>query len=265
MFSFYILVSDEWSGIFFMILVFIALLYGTLIKQGTNLKLYSPQPLIFFFSLCVAYLIIESPLSILSHLLFSSHMVFMSIHYFIIPPLLLLGIPPTLYAYLNHINKMRWIRRLFISPIPALYSFSVLFFAYHFQMLLQTFSQYSVIHKIYIHLLFYLSINMWRPIVYPPANQMKPKKSFIYKSSLLLMPACLYFIVTGIWNGVGHLPLGQLTASLCLPTTDAIDILLPLHNKSDPLIAGILMLVIRKVSLMGTMKYGYKLQKDRIK
>ncbi|MBO0994735.1 cytochrome c oxidase assembly protein, partial [Bacillus sp. SD088] len=98
MFSMYVLVSDEWSGIFLSILVCIAILYGILIKQATNLKLSSPQPLIFFLGLCLTYLIIESPLSILSHLLFSSHMLFMSIHYFIIPPLLLLGIPPSVYV-----------------------------------------------------------------------------------------------------------------------------------------------------------------------
>lgn len=266
MFSMYVLVSDEWSGIFLFILVCIAILYSILIKQATNLKLFSPQPLIFFFGLCLAYLIIESPLSTLSHLLFSSHMLFMAVHYFIIPPLLLLGIPHSVYVYLNQIKMFSWIRYLRIQPTLALYLFSILFFIYHVQMIMQTFTQIPFIHKIYIDLLFYLSINMWYPLVYSTIRHVKQKKSFVRKSSLLLMPACLFFILIGILNETSHLPLqGQLTATLCLPTTDVIRDLLPINAKYDPLIAGILMLVIHKISLMGIMKYEHKLQKNEVK
>lgn len=259
----YVLVSDEWSVTFLSILVCIAILYGFLIKQATNLKLYSPQPLIFLLGLCLTYLIIESPLSILSHLLFSSHMFFMSIHYFIIPPLLLLGIPPSVYVYLNQFKMIGWIKHLRIQPTLALYLFSILFFTYHFQMILQTFTQFPFIHKIYMHLLFYLSVNMWYPLVYSTISHMEQKKSFVLKSSLLLMPACLFFILIGILNETSHLPLqGQLTASLCLPTTDVISDLLPINAKYDPLIAGILMLAIHKISLMGIMKYEHRLRKQ---
>ncbi len=262
MFSLYMLVSDEWSGIFFIILSFIAILYGVLIKRATNLKLCSSKPLIFYTGLFLTYLTINSPLTILSHLYFSSHMLFMSIHYFIIPPLLLLGIPLSLYKYLKQFKLIRWIKYLLIQPVPALYSFAILFFVYHFQMILQTFTQYPYIHKIYLYLLFYLSMNMWRPLVYPTINQVKQKKSFIFKSSLLLMPACLFFIFTGVLNGVGHLPLqGQLTATLCLPNSDAISYLVPINNKYDPLLAALLMLAIHKVSLMSIVKFEHRLRK----
>ncbi|WP_369293410.1 cytochrome c oxidase assembly protein, partial [Alkalihalophilus pseudofirmus] len=55
--------------------------------------MYHRQPFLFFSSLILFYLTTGSPFAALSHLTFSSHMVQMSILFFIFPPLFLLGIP----------------------------------------------------------------------------------------------------------------------------------------------------------------------------
>lgn len=65
------------------------------------------KPLFFFLALISLYAVTGSPLAAASHLAFSLHMLQMSLFYFIIPPLLLQGIPGWLY---------RRIRELFALP-----------------------------------------------------------------------------------------------------------------------------------------------------
>lgn len=110
-------------------LICIAGLYLLLYKYVMKVKIYHQQPLLFFCSLLLLYVTIGSPLASISHLSFSFHMIQMSILFFIIPPLLLLGIPKQLWL---QIRGLRWLKG--ISPFAALCAFAVLFFIYHFRL-----------------------------------------------------------------------------------------------------------------------------------
>lgn len=255
MLSMYMLVSGEWNVPFLIGLIFIACLYGGLIKRFTIIKLYHRQPILFLLGLMLVYLTMGSPLSTISHLSFSFHMFFMSIHYFIIPPLLLLGIP---YPFLQQIQKKPYINKLLPPTHVALYSFALLFFAYHLQMTLQIFSQYPSLHTSYMLLLFYLSFPMWSPLLTPKQYNKKGKGSYAFKSGLLIMPACFFFIFAGILGGIGGLPLHtELNAALCLPSDFTPSDLLsfPFNSRLDQSAAGILMLGMHKLGLMITTRF----------
>ena len=64
-------------------IISIAVVYGCLVRHSTPNK----QPHFFFLGLSLLYLTIGSPLSTISHLFFSSHMVQMSILFFYCPTL----------------------------------------------------------------------------------------------------------------------------------------------------------------------------------
>jgi putative membrane protein len=143
--------------------------------------------------------------------------------------------------------KLPYTSKLFCSPLFALFAFAILFFIYHLQMTLQMFSQYPLIHTGYMLLLFYLSFLMWWPLLSP---QYKRKKNYAFKSSLLIMPACFYFIIAGVLGGISGLPLHtELNATLCLPSdyTPADLLPFPFNSRMDQLMAGILMMGMHKL------------------
>ena len=252
MLSMYMLVSGEWNMSFLIGLMIIACLYGSLLSRFTAIKLYHKQPIFFFTGLLLVYVTMGSPLSTISHLSFSFHMFFMSIHYFIIPPLLLLGIP---YPFFQQMDKKPWIKKLCFPSNIALYTFALLFFSYHLQITLNLFSQYPTIHTSYMVLMFYLSFIIWWPLLSPHQYSKVGKKAYAFKSSLLIMPACFFFIFSGILGGIGSLPLHtELNATLCLPSNFSPSDLLPFpfNSRIDQSAAGILMIGMHKFGMVIT-------------
>lgn len=200
----------------------------------------------------------------MSHLSFSTHMIYMSIHYFIIPPLLLLGTP---YSFIEQIENhpwRRWVERLFLPPYFALYIFALLFFMYHLPPILQAFSQYSLVHTSYMLFLLYLSFVIYWPIISPSPSQRldeKGRKEYAVKSGLLLMPACSYFILMGLLGGMFSLPPNfKISAALCLPSNFDLTELLSfsINSRIDQILAGILMLGIHKLGLFLTLRHVNK-------
>lgn len=262
MLAIYSLVAQDWNILFLLGLVGVVIVYCALLCRFTETKLHSKQPVLFLLGLILVYLTMGSPLSTLSHLSFSTHMIFMSIHYFIIPPLLLLGTP---YALINQIENhpwRRWAEKLFFPPYFALYIFAILFFMYHLPPILQAFSQYPLLHTSYMLFLLYLSFGIYWPIVFP--NQRldeKGRKDYAVKSGLWLMPACSYFILMGLFGGIFSLPAHfKISAALCLPSNFDLTELLSfsINSRIDQILAGILMLGIHKLGLFITLQYVNK-------
>ncbi|MFZ7943864.1 cytochrome c oxidase assembly protein [Neobacillus sp. 19] len=230
-------------------LICIAVIYGCFVTYYTNIKIYHQKPLLFFLSLTLLYVTIGSPLSTLSHLSFSFHMIQMSILYFMIPPLLLIGVPESFLEIMKGINK------LFLPPLAALYTFSVLFLMYHLPVMLSFLSKHSLVHNGYLVVLFSLSFSMWRPIV------MDQNKRFAVLSGLLLMPACILFIITGLIGGLNNPFLAQMTSNLCISplALSSLHILPPPFNTGlDQIMAGILMILMHKFALYIAVRTGKK-------
>lgn len=237
-------------------IISIAVVYGCLVRHSTPNK----QPFFFFLGLSLLYLTIGSPLSTISHLFFSSHMVQMSILFFIVPPFLLLGIPDYLFQRIQKIPVIKIIGKLCLAPKVALYIFAVLFLMYHLPVVLTVLSESSILHKGYILLLFTLSFSMWWPIASPDAKQRickGQKKRYAMLSGMLLLPACSLFIFNGL-IGTNNPFLSQLTADLCIsPKTNPIDLLpFSINTSLDQFMGGVFMLGLHKFGLMLTFRLG---------
>jgi len=241
-------------------LIFIGGLYVFLLQSLTKVKIHQQQPLLFFLSLAILYLIIGSPLSSLSHLSFSLHMLQLSILYFIIPPLFLLGMPDSLLQQFGKTSVSKKIGKFVIPPKAALYAFGALFLMYHFPVLLTFLSQYTVVHNGYLFVLLVLSFWMWRPIAAPDLKKdgsMRKNKRYVVLSGLVLMPACLLFVFNAILGEMNNPFLTQMTANLCMSPSDlsSFNILpSPFNTSFDQILAGILMLVMHKFGLTLTVR-----------
>lgn len=198
------------------------------------------ESLLFILSIGLLYLLIGSPLYALSHLTMSFHMVYMSLLFFVIPPLILFGLPEELIRIGTSVKALN------VPPIFALFSFASLFFLYHLPFVFSVLQQHSFIHHIYVAIMFYLSFFIWLPFVV-----LKESQPFARLSSAVITPACLLFIFVALF-GKGENPLlAQLFYSLCLPDYEAAKLLpFPYNPQFDLFFAGVVMLTIHKVALL---------------
>lgn len=239
----------EWNMPLLIFIMGIAILNVLFIKRlSYEKKTY--QLSIFLIALSLFYIVVGSPLSTISHLSFSLHMIQMSILYFFVPPLLLLGIPKNLTSVLNRKSSV------FFLSFTALVVFSLLFLTYHFPPMLTIFSQNPFIHNAYTLLLFLLSLLMWHPIASidpEPHFNIEQKRRYATWNSILIMPACLFFIVYAFMDGMNNPFHSQLTAYLCLPPQSSYEILpSPFNTKLDQILAGLIMLGLHKFSIIMT-------------
>ena len=244
-----------WNVPLLAFLIGISLLYSFVLHRFTSFKVYHKQPLLFFLSLILLQIIVGSPLAAFGHLSFSVHMVQMSILFFIIPPLLLAGIPNALLEHTFKLPVVKKINKLFLSPMSALFLFSLLFFLYHVPVILGGISQSTSLHNGFLVLLFILSIRIWWPIVSPNPKQRfyhEQRKRYLFLNGLILMPACILFIWNGLFDNVQNPFLNHVTALKCLPPQADTTSLLPslFSTKYDQILGGALMLVIHKFSLI---------------
>ncbi|MEH7343322.1 cytochrome c oxidase assembly protein [Bacillus sp. JJ1532] len=263
MFDYLLLIRNEleWNIPILMTAVFIAVLYTILVRQTTKFTMLQKQPFLFLSSLGLLVLIVGSPFAAISHLSFSLHMIQMSILFFIIPPLLLLGIPKPVYQLLWTVILVRSF--LFVKPIVALFIFAILFSMYHLPTILSLISDHPAIHNSYFFLLFILAFRMWWPITSPfkkLRTYSETKKRYAFLSGLLLLPACSVFILNALIDRMNNPFLTQLMTKLCLPSHSSSHTLFPplVNTRLDQLMAGILMLGIHKISLKAALHMGEK-------
>lgn len=255
---FYGLLLGEWNLSLLMGVILLAGLYITMViyvRSEINYK----QTLLFFLCLTLIYFVFGTPITAIVHLSFSLHMIQMSIIYFLIPPLFLLSIPQSLILQVRKTPGLRKESKYLLSPTVALCIFALLFLLYHLPFTLKVLSYYPFVHTLYSICLFFLAMFMWWPVATHHANRRISKlqrKRFVFLSGLLLMPACLIFIINGLMSGMSNPFLDEITASLCVPpSTDNAELLPPPFNtKYDQIAAGLFMMGTHKFGLVLTTK-----------
>lgn len=250
-------------------LICLAAIYVYVVVTYTNIKLYQKQPLLYFLSLGIMYVTFGSPFEMISHLSFTLHMLQMSILYFIVSPLVILGIPDLLIQTIrNHSLSIR-VSKFVLSSKAALYTFGAMFLMYHFPVVLTALTQTAFVHNGYLFTLLLLSFRMWQPLTVPDSKKFhtqNQKKRYLFLSGLVIMPACLLFIITALLGGMNNPLLSQLTTNLCISPSQlsqlsSLDILPSSFNtRLDQMLAGILMLGMHKFGLILTVHLEKKLK-----
>ncbi len=224
-------------------------------------KIKPLQPILFLTGIWLLYMIIGSPLVAISYLSFSFHMIQMSFLFFIVPPLILLGIPTNIYEKIVALPYFGEIRRLLITPITALIAFAILLLLYHLPIVLTVISQYPGVQKTYLTILFIFAFRMGWPLASPNPDQRflsTKRKKYLWQSSVYMMPACMMFILSALLAEMGNPFLGQMAANLCLPESTIHVLPAPFNTKYDQMLAGVFMISLHKASLLMTSKLERK-------
>lgn len=235
------------------LLCFLVVYISYSIRKSIDMKKIS----LFCFGLALVYITIGSPLAMISRLSFSLHMIQMSVLYFIIPPMLISSIPPFYIKHPHLKSRIQKLHRYLLTPKMALACFSVLFLIYHFPLTITFMTQHPMLQSSLHVILFVLACRMWWPLASPSTYQHQYNlKKYSYLSGILIMPACLIFIVSALFNQTNNSFLSEFTAFLCLPATaEPLQLLpYPFQTNIDQMMAGIFMLGIHKMSLAVTVK-----------
>ncbi|WP_188454618.1 cytochrome c oxidase assembly protein [Virgibacillus oceani] len=248
----------EWNFPLMAVFICIALLYLYFIMQFTKIKSYKKQAIFFIIGIGLLFFTIGSPVTAISHLSSSFHMIQISILYFIIPPLLLLGIP----AQLERAPFIKKRKKLLFPPMLALAIFSLMFFLYHLPLGTGFLFSNTYFHITYLFLLFIISLRMWWPLVSPFEKKQLYKKQinhYAFLSKLLITPACLLFIVSALIGGMDNHYITHFTSQLCIPPAFATSNILPFpfNTRLDQVLAGTLMLGIHKLSIMSVLQIKF--------
>jgi|SRR5690625_191679 len=196
----------NWSPYFFLFTAFLTVLYFLLTKKwyrnfenGRPLRV--KEGLVFVTSM-VLYIMYGAPVDILSHILFSFHMLQMAVVFLLIAPLMFYAIPEYLWKAFVNLPVARQIFKITKKPLVTLILFNGVFSIYHLPVVLDFLKQSGALHSAFNVLLFLLALLMF----YPVFNKVEPKENhmgglfkmlYVFGIGALLTPACGLIIFAG--------------------------------------------------------------------
>lgn len=148
--------------------------------------------------LAIYYFAQGGPLDLLGHLVFSMHMLSMSLSYLVVPPLIIYGTPDWMLKRVLGVPQIGKFVRSITNPILTLVLFNILFSMYHLPSVLDYVMTHFVVHKLFFATLLISAFMMWWNVVcplpeYTRLNEVK-KMGYIFANGVLLTPACALII-----------------------------------------------------------------------
>lgn len=191
----------------------------------------------FYLGLAVAYLTVGSPLDQWGEdFLFAAHMVQHMLLVYLVPPLLIRGLPTWLADWLLAPKAVRAPVKMLVNPFVAWLSFTFFYTVWHIPGLYELALQDKTVHILEHWCMFIPAVMMWWPIISP--SKLVPPISY--------GPRMLYLFLLM----VGQLPVfGFLTLSetVLYPTYEWAPRVVDLSPLQDQILGGLIM----KVTNMG--------------
>ncbi|WP_308638042.1 cytochrome c oxidase assembly factor CtaG [Paenibacillus silvisoli] len=268
--------EELWSPWFFFFMTALVILYFYL--AGPWKEKHAPndprvtvlQKSFFVTGMVLYYLAQGGPLELLGHMMFTFHMVNMSLAYLIVPPMLLLGIPGYIWRYV--FARPFWSKyRSLMNPIFTLVVFNMLFSVYHVPVVHDYVMTHFTIHRIYYLVLLVTSFMMWWQITCPVPewNRLTDvrKMAYIFASGMLLTPACALIIFAShpmyatyndpeVWaQAMGYCVAGD--PNLLLTNFDGPTFFNLMGINEDQQLGGIIMKLVQEVMYGAILAYVF--------
>lgn len=226
------------------------------------------QLISFTSGMLLLYIIKGSPIDLLSHIMFTAHMVQMALYYLVFPVLIIKGIPEWLWLKVIGFPVVRHIFNLLTRPLIALLLFNGLFSFYHLPVIFDFAKANPLAHAVITTVILVAAFCVWWPVFTPVENQdtMQPllKMGFIFANGVLITPACALIIFSDFplyatYSETG----GWIQAlSLCVPSSVLSGLSLtgpemfsPIPVIEDQQLGGIMMKITQEIV------YGFVLAK----
>jgi len=183
------------------------------------------------------YFSLGSPLSLLSHELFSMHMLQMSIEYFMVPPMLLVGLPEHLLKPFLRFTRLDQVLKFFTKPLFSVFFFNGLISFYHVPVIFGAVMESHALHIVSHTLLMFAAFCVWWSIIGPIAemDRLKPlhKLGLIVANGILLTPACAIITFTD-----------QVLFEQFAEMSTLAPIMTPIHDQQ---LGGVIMKIVQEI------------------
>ncbi len=148
-----------WSPYLIGVIVFLTVVYFLVtVKWRKDFKVSEPlkksEAIYFLLAMVTLYIVKGSPIDLLSHILFTMHMVQMAFLLLLIPILLIKGIPWWIWKIVVNAPVVRTIFKIFTQPVVAVFVFAMMFSLYHLPGIFDTIKLDETFHGIFTFLLF---------------------------------------------------------------------------------------------------------------
>lgn len=218
------------------------------------------EALYFIFAMVLLYILKGSPIDLMSHIMFTYHMVQMAFLLLLVPMFLIKGVPWWVWKVIIEAPVVRSIFKVFTQPIVAAFVFALMFSLYHMPGIFDVIKLNETYHVIFSFLLFVAAFFMNWPLVSDVPGQRKmrhlSKLGYIIANAVLITPACALIIFNPnpmyatYTDGEAWLK----AMELCVPSTTLQGLSLSgpeLFNNMSPLadqqLGGVLMKIIQEI------------------
>ncbi|WP_163536693.1 cytochrome c oxidase assembly factor CtaG [Gracilibacillus sp. YIM 98692] len=184
-----------WSPYYMIFILCLGLAYYFLFVHRTDNKKASSQQILYLYGgLLLLYIIKGSPIDLMSHIMFTAHMIQMAIYYLIFPILIIKGIPSWAWEKVFQLSLLR----LLTKPLIALILFNGLFSFYHIPLIFDFAKANEYAHAVITSTILIAAFFMWWPIFTPikKLETLTPllKIGYIIANGILITPACALII-----------------------------------------------------------------------
>jgi len=256
-----------WSPIFLTFVLALSVIYFLITgpmrhKFGKDLpKPTVLQQVFFYLGMLLLYAVKGAPIDILSHIMLSAHMIQMAILYFVIPILVIRGIPEWILRSFVNVPIVKPIFSFFTKPIIALAVFNCFFAIYHIPIIFDFSKSNQLVHIAVTLFFFATAVFMWWPVVTPlkEHNKLQPllKMAFLVVSIFVVGIACALIIFSSAPMYAAYSSQGDWIQflSLCVPPDilnglsgdlSGPEMFSPLSTLEDQQLGGVIMLYLQQ-------------------
>ncbi|WP_371068422.1 cytochrome c oxidase assembly factor CtaG [Sediminibacillus sp. JSM 1682029] len=254
-----------WSPYYLLFVIALGLIYYlitfTFREKFTDKGRPSRKQLIYFYTgLVILYLIKGSPIDLLSHIMFTSHMIQMSLYYLVFPILIIKGIPEWIWRNVFSVPGLKQVLNLLTKPLIALLLFNGLFSMYHMPVIFDFAKANVVAHAVITTVILLAAFLVWWPIFTPikEMDKLSPlmKIGYIFANGVLITPACGLIIFSGhsLYATYSETSGWIQAMSLCVPQSVLNGLPLtgpqmfsPIPVLEDQQLGGILMKIMQEI------------------
>ena len=274
-----------WSPYILGLLVLAGLVYYVITGPKRHLfgdvgKPSIKQQFLFYGGLALLYLIKRSPIDLMSHIMLGAHMIQMALLYFLVPIMLIRGLPVWMWRRFIKLPIINPLFRFFTLPLIALALFNGLFPIYHIPVIFDFSKASPTAHFIITLGLFIFAVFMWWPVVTPVKEMdvLQPllKIGYLILSLFLVSIACALIIFADepIYEAFSSNGAWLQSLSICVPI-DVLDgisgslsgpeMFSPMSTIDDQQLGGIVMMTMQQIiytSVISWVFFGWFTRKN---
>jgi putative membrane protein len=218
-----------WSPYYLLFVIGLGIVYYLLTircrhKFTNETKPSGSQQIFFYLGLLLLYIVKGSPVDLVSHIMFTSHMIQMALYYLVFPIFIIKGIPVWIWKRVFGIRGLQTVLRILTKPLVALLLFNALFSMYHLPTVFDYAKSDSVVHAVISTIILMTAFFMWWPVFTPikEQDQLSPllKIGFIFANGVLITPACglIIFSPNPLYDTYTEMGGWVQALSLCVPS-----------------------------------------------